>query len=456
MDPSVGDCGFMSIGKTLKPFDLRLQWNIRAWQVALSPSLLPVGQFMPGIVMAKRVGYEEVLFGGVLTSSDVLVRERLRTVRCKRPLDRPQAGHRKRRQRTALHPVIADGVASDSGSEHSQIDDEDIPCPDGSPPQGGDAEPEPEEEYLYSPTSPGGGNSEGEGDIIESSDGAGPHADVTDDGDDSSTYWEDRFADPAAAVHDGTEPAVVAQYTEEELTNQFGMDYSDLVPDEALADGEGNDGEPQPPPGGDGEESDEADGNDGELQPPENNEEEEEEEELLLGSEQDEEEVAEEAQDREQFQQHDDVPGMPLPPPVRQRKGWIYTPYFCSGWLCFPEAHPHQRLDAHCTNSDHGPRCHWDRTMIGRSDRTRHLYGRSAALSAAWLELSEDCKTRGEHQALKKELSSRETWEFRCSIRDKMMAAGHSGLQYILEEVERQPSGDEEGGEPRSHYYRGD
>ena len=57
VDHSVGDCGFMSIGKTVKSFDLQSQWNIRAWQVAISPALLPVGEFMPGIVMVKRVGY---------------------------------------------------------------------------------------------------------------------------------------------------------------------------------------------------------------------------------------------------------------------------------------------------------------------------------------------------------------------------------------------------------------
>ena len=487
VDHSVGDCDFMSIGKTVKPFNLRLQWNIKAWQVHLSPALLPVGEFVPGIIMVKQVGYEQVLFGGVdREASHILVRQPIRTVRPKRPLDRRQLGdlgHRKRRRRKALHhPAIADGVASGSDSEHSQSDvdkprSDGSPTRDASPPRDGDADsahsqidgggfpcpghgspprdalPDSGEEVEYSPTSPGGGNSEPGDIILDSSDGgteAASHDDVPDDGDDE--YWNDLFADPTVDLPDGIQPAIVAQYTEEDLVNQFTMDFNDLVPDQALADTvtlENNEEEEEEEAGQSVAVS--SDGGDRESQTLENNEAVEEEE-LLLGSEQDEEEV--EAQDREQ--QHDNVPDVPLPPPVRRRKGWIYTPYFSSGWLCFPEAHPHQRLDAHCTNSDHGPRCHFDRTMIGRNSATCHRYGRSAALSAAWLELSSECKTRGEHQRMKKQLCSSDSWAFRCSIRDKMEASGHSGLQYILEEVERQPMGDEPGGEPRSHYYRGD
>lgn len=75
-------------------------------------------------------------------------------------------------------------------------------------------------------------------------------------------------------------------------------------------------------------------------------------------------------------------------------------------------------------------------------------------MSAAWLELADSCDTREEHQDLKKELCSKDNWAFRCEIRDKMMASGHSGLQYILDEVERPPLDDEEEGEPRSHHYQ--
>ena len=87
------------------------------------------------------------------------------------------------------------------------------------------------------------------------------------------------------------------------------------------------------------------------------------------------------------------------------------------------------------------------------SAKTEYARGRSAALSAAWLQASFD-GDREAHQKLKKELCSEDSWPLRTSVRDELKQSIDHGIQYILEEVERPPYDDEDE-EPKHHPYRG-
>ena len=139
---------------------------------------------------------------------------------------------------------------------------------------------------------------------------------------------------------------------------------------------------------------------------------------------------------------------------IKQREGWTYTPWGNKGWLVHPERHPHDHLNAHCGNPDHGKRCHFDRTITSKRRNPEPGRGRSAALSVAWLECAFDdaCATRKAHQKFKKIVASREGHELRLDMRARMEASDRPGIQYVLQHVER-PLFDDEPAEVVKHSY---
>ena len=139
---------------------------------------------------------------------------------------------------------------------------------------------------------------------------------------------------------------------------------------------------------------------------------------------------------------------------IKKRQGWTYVPWQNKGWLVYPDGFPHTHLNAHCGNPDHGSRCHFNRQVVSTRLKLEPGHGRSAALSAAWLECTfdENCKTRKQHQDIKKVLASTEGFELRRDVRTRLETCGRSDIAYILENVET-PALDDEELEVKKHKY---
>ena len=109
----------------------------------------------------------------------------------------------------------------------------------------------------------------------------------------------------------------------------------------------------------------------------------------------------------------EDVPTAPV-----LAAGWQYVAVE-GGFIVWG---PDHKMNAHCSNLDHG-RCHWDKLTSYGKTQSRELQGRPVGALALWLYCGE-CGNKADHQDLKRWVCSRATQPDRALHRQKVHDAG--------------------------------